>query len=189
MRTGSFKNPYLWKWYTSIKRFVQKVRIPVLLTTQAIISSFNSVPNIQFSLSSLLCFLAVRSVSASWFALLTLTSLVLEGNPSQSTSLHYMNPYQMNAYAMALKAVGEIIQDYDSDKMFPALGFGAKLPPDGRVSHEFPLVCKLWGYFRHLVCNASILKKKLISMCKWVLALPLEFIFECENSIVASCSL
>ncbi|KAK0146794.1 Copine-5 [Merluccius polli] len=61
------------------------------------------------------------------------------GNPSQSTSLHYMNPYQMNAYAMALKAVGEIIQDYDSDKMFPALGFGAKLPPDGRVSHEFPL--------------------------------------------------
>ncbi|RXN35390.1 copine-8-like isoform X2 [Labeo rohita] len=61
------------------------------------------------------------------------------GNPSQSTSLHYMNPYQMNAYALALKAVGEIIQDYDSDKMFPALGFGAKLPPDGRVSHEFPL--------------------------------------------------
>ncbi len=49
-----------------------------------------------------------------------------------------MNPYQMNAYAMALKAVGEIIQDYDSDKMFPALGFGAKLPPDGRVPMNFP---------------------------------------------------
>ncbi|XP_044531226.1 copine-5 [Gracilinanus agilis] len=61
------------------------------------------------------------------------------GNPSQSTSLHYMSPYQLNAYALALTAVGEIIQDYDSDKMFPALGFGAKLPPDGRVSHEFPL--------------------------------------------------
>uniref|UniRef100_A0A8B9TQJ5 C2 domain-containing protein n=1 Tax=Anas platyrhynchos TaxID=8839 RepID=A0A8B9TQJ5_ANAPL len=62
------------------------------------------------------------------------------GNPSQSTSLHYLSPYQLNAYTMALKAVGEIIQDYDSDKMFPALGFGAKIPPDGRVSHEFPLV-------------------------------------------------
>uniref|UniRef100_A0A4W5RJJ0 C2 domain-containing protein n=1 Tax=Hucho hucho TaxID=62062 RepID=A0A4W5RJJ0_9TELE len=61
------------------------------------------------------------------------------GNPTQPTSLHYMSPYQMNAYAMAMKAVGEIIQDYDSDKMFPALGFGAKLPPDGRVSHEFAL--------------------------------------------------
>lgn len=61
------------------------------------------------------------------------------GNPAQPTSLHYMSPYQLNAYAMALKAMGEIIQDYDSDKMFPALGFGAKLPPDGRVSHEFAL--------------------------------------------------
>ena len=62
------------------------------------------------------------------------------GNPAQPTSLHYMSPYQLNAYAMALKAVGGIIQDYDSDKMFPALGFGAKLPPDGRISHEFALV-------------------------------------------------
>ncbi|KAI2648092.1 Copine-8 [Labeo rohita] len=61
------------------------------------------------------------------------------GNPSQPTSLHYMSPYHLNAYALALRAVGEIIQDYDSDKLFPALGFGAKLPPDGRVSHEFPL--------------------------------------------------
>ncbi|XP_073448095.1 copine-9 [Aquarana catesbeiana] len=61
------------------------------------------------------------------------------GNPSQPTSLHYMNPYQLNAYGMALKAVGEIIQDYDSDKLFPAYGFGAKIPPDGKISHEFPL--------------------------------------------------
>ncbi|XP_069765171.1 copine-8 isoform X3 [Narcine bancroftii] len=61
------------------------------------------------------------------------------GHPAHPTSLHYMNPYQFNTYALALKAVGEIIQDYDSDKMFPALGFGAKLPPDGRISHEFAL--------------------------------------------------
>ncbi|XP_060050619.1 copine-8 isoform X1 [Erinaceus europaeus] len=61
------------------------------------------------------------------------------GNPAQPTSLHYMSPYQLNAYGMALRAVGEIVQDYDSDKMFPALGFGARLPPDGRVSHEFAL--------------------------------------------------
>lgn len=66
--------------------------------------------------------------------------LFFQGNPSQPTSLHYMSPYQMNAYAMALKAVGEIIQDYDSDKLFPAYGFGAKLPPDGKISHAFPLV-------------------------------------------------
>jgi hypothetical protein len=60
------------------------------------------------------------------------------GNPTEPTSLHYISPYQPNQYCMALQAVGEIIQDYDSDKMFPALGFGAKLP-GGTVSHEFPL--------------------------------------------------
>lgn len=73
-------------------------------------------------------------------------SLSPTGNPAQPTSLHYMSPYQLNAYAMALKAVGEIIQDYDSDKMFPALGFGAKLPPDGRISHEFALVGARGGW-------------------------------------------
>ncbi|KAK2186177.1 hypothetical protein NP493_212g08002 [Ridgeia piscesae] len=59
------------------------------------------------------------------------------GDPSTSTSLHYITNTQPNMYEQALKAVGEIIQEYDSDKLFPALGFGAKLPPDGRVSHEF----------------------------------------------------
>ncbi|NXV74621.1 CPNE9 protein, partial [Atlantisia rogersi] len=61
------------------------------------------------------------------------------GMPSHPTSLHYASPYQLSAYALALKAVGEIIQDYDSDKLFPAYGFGAKLPPDGKISHQFPL--------------------------------------------------
>ena len=33
--------------------------------------------------------------------------------------------------------MGSIIEDYDTDKMFPALGFGARVPPNGQVSHEF----------------------------------------------------
>jgi len=62
------------------------------------------------------------------------------GNPSHSNSLHYNSPNgEPNQYVTAIQAVGEIIQDYDSDKLFPALGFGARIPPDGRVSHEFPL--------------------------------------------------
>lgn len=32
---------------------------------------------------------------------------------------------------------GGIIQDYDTDKFFPGLGFGAKIPPSTEVSHEF----------------------------------------------------
>ncbi|XP_060559061.1 copine-8-like isoform X2 [Ruditapes philippinarum] len=59
------------------------------------------------------------------------------GNPSQPNSLHYYDPYKQNQYALAIQAVGEIIQDYDSDKLFPVLGFGARLP-DGSVSFEFP---------------------------------------------------
>lgn len=59
------------------------------------------------------------------------------GDPRDPASLHFLDPVRPNAYAMAIRAVGEVIQDYDSDKMFPALGFGARLPPDGRVSHEF----------------------------------------------------
>uniref|UniRef100_A0A915IT44 Copine C-terminal domain-containing protein n=1 Tax=Romanomermis culicivorax TaxID=13658 RepID=A0A915IT44_ROMCU len=62
------------------------------------------------------------------------------GDPRKSDSLHYINPNVLNQYQRALTAVGEIIQDYDSDKLFPVLGFGARLPPEGRVSHEFFVV-------------------------------------------------
>jgi len=62
------------------------------------------------------------------------------GNPSHPSSLHYNDPSGApNQYVTAIRSVGDIIQDYDSDKLFPALGFGARVPPDGRVSHEFPL--------------------------------------------------
>ncbi|XP_077496561.1 copine-8-like isoform X2 [Amblyomma americanum] len=59
------------------------------------------------------------------------------GDPRDPASLHFLDPVRPNAYAMAIRAVGEVVQDYDSDKMFPALGFGARVPPDGSVSHEF----------------------------------------------------
>merc|ERR1719283_736940 len=60
------------------------------------------------------------------------------GNPQDPHSLHYNNPTGApNQYITAIKAVGDIIQDYDSDKLFPALGFGARIPPSGQVSHEF----------------------------------------------------
>uniref|UniRef100_A0A3P9BEP8 Copine family member 9 n=1 Tax=Maylandia zebra TaxID=106582 RepID=A0A3P9BEP8_9CICH len=80
-----------------------------------------------------------KYINSGTVRLVSVSCQQLSRNPSQPTSLHYMSPYQMNAYAMALKAVGEIIQDYDSDKLFPAYGFGAKLPPDGKISHAFPL--------------------------------------------------
>eukprot|EP00092_Neocalanus_flemingeri_P003033 GFUD01003242.1.p1 GENE.GFUD01003242.1~~GFUD01003242.1.p1 ORF type:complete len:540 (+),score=118.50 GFUD01003242.1:626-2245(+) len=60
------------------------------------------------------------------------------GRPTDPNSLHYRDPTgRPNQYVTAIQAVGEIIQDYDSDKQFPCLGFGARIPPSGEVSHEF----------------------------------------------------
>eukprot|EP00761_Pharyngomonas_kirbyi_P013138 gb/GECH01013165.1/.p1 GENE.gb/GECH01013165.1/~~gb/GECH01013165.1/.p1 ORF type:complete len:510 (+),score=138.88 gb/GECH01013165.1/:1-1530(+) len=59
------------------------------------------------------------------------------GNPSDPESLHYLSS-ERNQYESAISSVGEILQHYDADKMFPAFGFGAKLP-NGQVSHCFPL--------------------------------------------------
>uniref|UniRef100_A0A673BLJ9 Copine-3 n=1 Tax=Sphaeramia orbicularis TaxID=375764 RepID=A0A673BLJ9_9TELE len=61
------------------------------------------------------------------------------GDPRTPQSLHYINPQGYNEYLAAIWAVGSVIQDYDSDKMFPAFGFGAMIPPTWQVSHEFPI--------------------------------------------------
>ncbi|XP_016341531.1 copine-4-like [Sinocyclocheilus anshuiensis] len=62
------------------------------------------------------------------------------GDPRNSCSLHYIHPYQPNEYLKALIAVGEICQDYDSDKMFPAFGFGAQIPPENIYYEYFILL-------------------------------------------------
>ena len=56
---------------------------------------------------------------------------------SHPQSLHYLSPDGANQYTQAIQSVGEIIEPYDTDKQFPALGFGAKVPPHGQVSFEF----------------------------------------------------
>lgn len=61
------------------------------------------------------------------------------GDPNTPQSLHYINPDGYNEYLTAIWAVGNVIQDYDSNKMFPVFGFGAQIPPSNHVSHEFPV--------------------------------------------------
>ncbi|KAJ4838399.1 Protein BONZAI 1 [Turnera subulata] len=61
------------------------------------------------------------------------------GNPRLPDSLHYLDPSgRPNAYQRAISEVGDVLQFYDSDKRFPAWGFGAR-PIDGPVSHCFNL--------------------------------------------------
>ncbi|KAM5156592.1 copine-3-like [Mantella aurantiaca] len=61
------------------------------------------------------------------------------GDPRLPNSLHFISPYGVNEYLHAIWSVGLVIQDYDSNKMFPAFGFGAQIPPTGQVSHLFPI--------------------------------------------------
>ncbi|KAL7978715.1 hypothetical protein Chor_013204 [Crotalus horridus] len=88
------------------------------------------------------------------------------GNPRDPTSLHYINPMGSNEYLSAIWAVGQIIQDYDTDKMFPALGFGAQLPPDWK--QYFILLIITDGVIsdmdetRHAVVQASRLPMSVI---------------------------
>lgn len=60
------------------------------------------------------------------------------GDPRDPRSLHFRDPTSgENQYTTAIRAIGDIIEDYDTDKQFPALGFGARVPPSGQVSDEF----------------------------------------------------
>ncbi|XP_063816237.1 copine-1 isoform X1 [Pseudophryne corroboree] len=61
------------------------------------------------------------------------------GDPKSPDSLHYISPTGVNEYLTAIWCVGNVVQDYDTDKQFPAFGFGAQVPPNWQVSHEFAL--------------------------------------------------
>lgn len=58
------------------------------------------------------------------------------GDPREYDSLHYVCS-KPNQYEQAFTALGDIIQDYTSNKMFPALGFGAIIPSNKDVCHDF----------------------------------------------------
>jgi hypothetical protein len=81
------------------------------------------------------------------------------GNPRQSTSLHYTGTEALNQYEQALKAVAEVLIEYDHDHRVPVYGFGAVTYQFG-LSHCFPLnghlhnpevegVEEILGVYRH----------------------------------------
>lgn len=59
------------------------------------------------------------------------------GDPRDPSSLHYMGNNTENQYTAAIRAVGSVLEHYDTDKLIPAWGFGGKL--NGQVRHCFPL--------------------------------------------------
>jgi hypothetical protein len=68
------------------------------------------------------------------------------GDPRSPQSLHYVDHSgvgRMNEYQQAISAVGSVVEQYDTDKMFPVFGFGARVRlPNGQftaVQHCFPV--------------------------------------------------
>jgi len=61
------------------------------------------------------------------------------GDPSNPNSLHYCSTSNPNSYEFAISSVGQVLEQYDSDRRFSAFGFGARLPPSGQVFHDFAL--------------------------------------------------
>ena len=82
------------------------------------------------------------------------------------TDLTFIKKYE--AVFTFMKNNDVVLTFHFSDNLYPALGFGAKLPATGEVSHEFPLnfrpdnpycegwTCsfhKRWSNFRHNLCE------------------------------------
>ena len=65
------------------------------------------------------------------------------GDPRNPNSLHYMKPFvrgtqDLNDYQKAILSVGEILLNYDADKLVQTYGFGAKPRGSQQTSHFFP---------------------------------------------------
>lgn len=72
------------------------------------------------------------------------------GHPSEKSSLHFLPPnfiynkestqvHELNDYQKTLLSVGQVVQDYDTDRKIPVYGFGANLGPGPMDMHCFPL--------------------------------------------------
>ena len=71
------------------------------------------------------------------------------GVPSSPTSLHYMNPYQLNPYGSAIKAVGEVIADYDNVSMAPSA------PGQHSSSHSIHIRARVRRYACMRACDVT----------------------------------
>ena len=89
------------------------------------------------------------------------------GDPRDPSSLHYLGGAVPNQYTQAITAVGNVIQDYDSDQLYPAFGFGARLPPSWQVG----LICIHFRVFSDSFCihcqNVELKRLSIICSGAW----------------------
>lgn len=61
------------------------------------------------------------------------------GMPTNNNSLHFNGEGHVNEYEAAIRALGKILNNYDSDQRFPVFGFGGIPNWLNEVSHAFAL--------------------------------------------------
>ncbi len=62
------------------------------------------------------------------------------GNPAMPDTLHYIDPAgSLNPYQQTINSLAKVLEQYDSDKLLPSYGFGARGGAERKVSHCFPL--------------------------------------------------
>ncbi len=59
------------------------------------------------------------------------------GDPNMASSLHHHSTDRPNQYQLAIRAVGPVLEGYDSNQEFPLFGFGAQ--KYGNVYHSFSM--------------------------------------------------
>ncbi|KNC50909.1 copine-8 [Thecamonas trahens ATCC 50062] len=66
------------------------------------------------------------------------------GNPANPSSLHYLSPYEANAYERAMTAVGAVVAPYDHDQEFPPLALVPGSPQAPVAIHGMPAVIQAY---------------------------------------------
>jgi len=94
------------------------------------------------------------------------------GDPDMANSLHSTDPAK-NCYMQAIRSIGDILQEYDSDKNIPVFGFGAKIPGFKSPSHCFALNGNIFAPEVHTV--DGVLNTYCKSLCKLQFSGPTNF--------------
>lgn len=61
----------------------------------------------------------------------------------QAVNLEFVQQY-VNDVELAIKSIGEPLRYFNSTNSYTAFGFGARIPPHSRESHEFHLVSEVY---------------------------------------------
>ncbi|KAL3622811.1 Protein BONZAI 3 [Castilleja foliolosa] len=138
-QTEKYKNQSLnWKPFTEVK--LVQISSCHLLSSDVMIRALKSQIFVDaFVEKQLYSFVDYISSGFQLSFMVAVDFTASNGDPRSPDSLHYSVPRGVpNAYQQAIKEIGEVIQFYDSDRCFPAWGFGGRTP-DRNISHCFNL--------------------------------------------------